>query len=227
MKCLVVSDIDIIRDEKIRFLQEQKLFSSVGGASNAEQAISDLKKYSYGIIILDLDSSKSNMDLLKWIRAEKLFVCAIMMSLDNSVEYISEAFSYGVSDYIIKPNTQKRFCEAAVRAVHKRECLLQYKVMSQEEVDQCITSSVFIAPNESRSKGISSETLSFIKSAVSQMSPGFTSAQVAQQTGLSRITVRKYLERMCEDGTLKIELEYGEIGRPEKHYYPLDPTKDV
>ena len=93
----------------------------------AEQAIEKLQKFSYGIVILDLDSSGANMDLLKRIRAEKIFVCVIMLSAETSVEYISEAFSYGVSDYIIKPGSCKRFSEAAMRAVTKRECLQQYK----------------------------------------------------------------------------------------------------
>jgi len=226
MKCLVVSDSEAVREEKIQFLQELGLFSSVGGASNAEQAIAKLKKFAFGIIILDLHESQDNMDLLKWIRAEKLFVCAIMMSSENSVEYISESFSYGVSDYIIKPNTQKRFAEAAVRAVSKRECLLQYKVMSQDEVDHCITQSVFIAPDETRAKGISHETFAYVKTAVAGIESGFTSADIAAITGLSRITVRKYLERMCESGLLKTELEYGEIGRPQKHYYSLENMKE-
>lgn len=222
MKCLVVSETETVRDEKIQFLHEMGLFSSVGGASNAEEAIAKLRKYAYGIIVLDLSDPQANMDLLKWIRAEKIFVCVIMMSGENSVEYISEAFSYGVSDYIIKPNANKRFSEAAIRAVSKRECLLQYKVMSQEEVDHCISLNVFIAPDETRAKGISSETFSYVKAAVSGIDTDFTSADIANLTGLSRITVRKYLERMCEDGLLKTELEYGEIGRPQKHYHSIE-----
>jgi two-component system, CitB family, response regulator len=226
MKCLVVSDIETARDEMILSLQETGLFSSVGGASAAEQALAKLKKYPFGIIVLDLDASQANMDLLKSIRAEKIFVCVIMMSTENSIEYISEAFSYGVSDYIIKPYTGKRFGEAAMRAVSKRECLLQYNVMSQEEVDHCISLSVFIAPDDTKAKGISNETFSFVKTAVSELEAGFTSADIAKLTGLSRITVRKYLERMCESGILKTELEYGEIGRPQKHYYSLEKPKN-
>jgi response regulator of citrate/malate metabolism len=226
MKCLVVSDIEASRDEKVLFLHDLNLFSSVGIASTAEQAIIKLKKFSYGIVILDLDAPEANMNLLKQIRAEKIFVCVIMLSAQNSVEYVSEAFSYGVSDYIIKPGTCKRFSEAAMRAVSKRECLLQFKYMTQDEVDHCISLNVQIAPGTSCRKGISSETYSFVRGVIADETEGFTAADIAKKTGISSITVRKYLNRMYESGLLKTELDYGEIGRPQKLYYHIKTQKD-
>ncbi|MEA4871129.1 MAG: response regulator [Christensenella sp.] len=227
MKCLVVSDIEASKEEKIRFLHEMNLFSSIGSASTADQAIARLKKYSYEIILLDLSASaEANMNLLKWIRAAKIFVCVIVLSMENSVEYISEAFSYGVSDYILKPCTNKRFREGAMRAVSKRECMLQYKSMTQEEIDHCVSHSIYVAPDNNSKKGISNETFSFVRSVVSNQADGFTAADIAVSTGLSRITVRKYLDRMCENGMLKTELEYGEIGRPQKLYYNFELHKE-
>lgn len=227
MKCLVVSDIEASREEKVQFLHEMNLFSSVGSASSADQAKMKLRKYTYGIILLDLVSSiDANMDLLKWIRAEKIFVCVIMISAENSVSYISEAFSYGVSDYILKPCTSMRFREGAMRAVSKRECLLQYQSMTQEEIDHCISHSVYIAPDDNAKKGISNETFSFVRGVISNREDGFTVADIATSTGLSRITVRKYLDRMCENGMLRAELNYGDVGRPQKLYHHSEMQND-
>jgi len=228
MKCLVVSENKSSAEEKTRFLHELNLFSSVASASSAEQAIIKLKKYSYGIVILDLGpTTEENMNLLKQIRAEKIFVCAIMMSVENSVEYISEAFSYGVCDYLIKPVACSRFSQAAMRSFSQRECLLQFQYMTQEEVDQCIAQSVFIAPKGDKGKGICNETFNFVKTAVSRKAESFTAADIAKDTGLSRITIRKYLERMSEHGVLNTELEYGEVGRPQKRYSYIDKRKDA
>lgn len=219
MKCLVVSDIEASAMEKVQFLHDLHLFSSIASASSAEQAILKLKKYAYGIVILDLGPTKEdNMNLLKQIRAEKIFVCAIMLSGENSIEYISEAFSYGVADYLLKPSTCKRFNEAAMRSVSKRECLLQYQYMTQEEIDQCIALNIYIAPSEDKGKGICNETFDFVKNIASKVEGTFSSADIAKETGLSRITVRKYLERMSENGILATELEYGDVGRPQKRY---------
>ena len=219
MKCLVVSDIEASAEEKIQFLRELQLFSSVVSASSAELAITKLKKYSYDIVILDLGPTKDeNMRLLKQIRAEKIFVCVIMLSEENSLEYIAEAFSYGVADYLLKPSTCKRFRDAAMRAVGKRECLLQYQTMTQDEIDHCIALNVHIAPNTDKGKGICNETFDFVKRVVSKKAATFTAAEIAEETNLSRITIRKYLDRMSETGVLDSELEYGEVGRPQKRY---------
>lgn len=227
MKCLVVSDIEASANEKVQFLHDLHLFSSVASASNAEQAISKLKKYAYGIVVLDLGPTKEdNMDLLKRIRAEKIFVCVIMLSAESNIEYISEAFSYGVSDYLLKPSTCKRFSEAAMRSVSKRECLLQYQYMTQDEIDQCIAHNIYIAPKDDKGKGICNETFDFVKGVVSKTDGSFSSADIAKKTGLSRITIRKYLERMSENGILVTELEYGDVGRPQKRYKYIEKQPD-
>jgi response regulator of citrate/malate metabolism len=228
MKCLVVSDIESSAEERIQYLHELHIFSSLASATTAEQAIAKLKKYAYGIVILDLGpTNEDNMNLLKQIRNEKIFVCVIMMSGENSVAYISEAFGYGVSDYILKPTTCKRLSEAAMRSVSKRECLLQYQYMTQEEIDQCITHNVYLAPSNDKSKGICNETFHFVKSTVSKMRGSFTAADIATETGLSRITIRKYMELMRESGELNTELAYGEVGRPQKRYSYNEKKRDA
>ena len=228
MKCLVVSEIEASADEKIQFLHDLHLFSSVAGASTAEQAIAKLKRYAYDIVILDLGPSKEeNMRLLKQIRSEKIFVCVIMFSQENTLDYIAEAFSYGVSDYLLKPSSCKRFTEAAMRAVSKRERLLQFQTMTQDEIDQCIARSVYIPANVDKGKGICNETFNFVKSVAEKRFGSFSAAELAKETGLSRITIRKYLERMSETGVLKTELEYGEVGRPQKRYLYVELRPDA
>lgn len=228
MKCLVVSDIESSAEERIQYLHELHIFSSLASATTAEQAIAKLKKYAYGIVILDLGPTKEdNMNLLRQIRTERISVCVIMMSEENSVTYISEAFGYGVSDYILKPTTCKRLSEAAMRSVSKRECLLQYQYMTQEEIDQCITHNVFLAPSNDKNKGICNETFRFVQTTVSKRKGSFTAADIATETGLSRITIRKYMELMRESGELNTELEYGEVGRPQKRYSYNESKRDA
>lgn len=227
MRCLIVSDVESSRDEKFHFLSEMNQFTAIGRASSADQAIEKLKKFSYGIIILDIgSSSEESMNLLKWIRAEKIFICAIMLSDENSAEYVSEAFSYGVADYILKPYTPERFKAALMRAVSKRECLMQFKYMTQEEIDHCISLSVVIAPADRQVKEVFTETFHYVRSVVSGKQGGFTAKDISEVTGLSRITVRRYLECMCENGVLRTQLEYGEIGRPKKLYFNMESNKE-
>ncbi len=45
-----------------------------------------------------------------------------------------------------------------------------------------------------------------------------TSEQLAQNVGMARVTVRKYLDFLATKGTVNIELKYGSVGRPTKYY---------
>lgn len=48
----------------------------------------------------------------------------------------------------------------------------------------------------------------------------FTAEDIAEQVGLARVTVRRYLEYMVEEGRLVVQMEYGKVGRP-THVYKM------
>lgn len=45
-----------------------------------------------------------------------------------------------------------------------------------------------------------------------------TSEQLAQNVGMARVTVRKYLDFLANKGKVHIDLKYGTVGRPTKYY---------
>ena len=219
MRCLIVSEAESSKEIKQRYMNGINEFKTVTRVSNINQAVQNLQKYSYDLVVLDVSSPKNaNMSLLKWIRTAKINIGVIFISHESDADIVREAFGYGVCDYIIKPYTAKRFREAVIRAIGRRTFLGQFKVMTQAEVDHFIALTVLTATELFKSKGISTETLSNIKQALEDESEGFTATQISDKTGLSRITVRRYLEQMVESGILRTDLEYGEIGRPQKVY---------
>lgn len=46
----------------------------------------------------------------------------------------------------------------------------------------------------------------------------FTSSELAKELGISRITARKYLEGMELEGSVHLEMSYGNVGRPKNTY---------
>lgn len=67
---------------------------------------------------------------------------------------------------------------------------------------------------ESTPKGIHPDTLSTIYSCVAREQHAMTSYQVAKNTNISDVTVRKYLNYLTDLGVLSRRLEYGQVGRP-------------
>lgn len=219
MRCLIVCDSipskNIIKDSINRI----DGFSGLSVAINVESAVQNLKKFTFDLVILDINSPKdANMSLLKWIRAKDVNVGVVFICSENTMDFVRQAFGYGVCDYLIKPFSHERLQEAIARAIGRRTYLGEFKYLSQDEIDRFIDLNVLKVKKPVDSKGISTATFSKIEEAIQGEDGKFTAKQLSNKTGLSRITVRRYLERMVVKGILGTDLVYGEIGRPQKVY---------
>jgi response regulator of citrate/malate metabolism len=66
-------------------------------------------------------------------------------------------------------------------------------------------------------KGLSSETLDEVRRALTQEA-GMTATEVAELIGSSRVTARRYLEHLADDGQLERRTRFGGTGRPHIEY---------
>lgn len=219
MRCLIVCDSipsrNIIKDSINRI----DGFSSLSVAINVESAVQNLKKFTFDVVILDINLPKdANMSLLKWIRAKDVNVGVVFICSENTMDFVRQAFGYGVCDYLIRPFSNERLQEAITRAIGRRAYLSEFKYLSQDEIDRFIDLNVLKVNEPVDSKGISTATFSKIEEAIQGEDGKFTAKELSNKTGLSRITVRRYLERMVVKGILGTDLVYGEIGRPQKVY---------
>lgn len=57
-----------------------------------------------------------------------------------------------------------------------------------------------------------------IQDALNEIDGPITSEQLAQNVGMARVTVRKYLDFLANKGKVHIDLKYGTVGRPTKFY---------
>lgn len=198
-------------------------FSTLKFAYDISVAKELLRKYTFEIVIIDTTTKDSSeIDLLRWIRLENMNTDIIFITTNSNVSSIQKAFRCGVCDYIIKPFSIDRIELALIRTIDKNIYLNQLKFMKQSEVDKYISLNAevhFI--NEVREKGLSEQTLIKIRKSVDAYDSDFTAIDIADKTGLSRITVRRYLESMIEEGTLKADFKYGKVGRPKKIYVKI------
>jgi response regulator of citrate/malate metabolism len=89
--------------------------------------------------------------------------------------------------------------------------------VSQEDVDTMLgmlhsTQGPSVLP-----KGLSSETLDDVRGALTQ-AEGMTATEVAELIGSSRVTARRYLEHLADDGLLERRTRFGGTGRPHVEY---------
>jgi response regulator of citrate/malate metabolism len=66
-------------------------------------------------------------------------------------------------------------------------------------------------------KGCSIETLKLVEAALKEADGDLSANEVAVQLGTSRVSARRYLEYLNDEGALEVRLKYG-VGRPERRY---------
>ena len=104
-KILIVDDSDMNRDLLTEILkQDYELLE----AENGEAALKMLEQYGTGIALVMLDLVMPKMDgfqVLTVMNERRLLedIPVIMISSEDSGKYISEAYGFGVSDYIRRP----------------------------------------------------------------------------------------------------------------------------
>jgi two-component system CitB family response regulator len=222
---MIVEDDPMVREINSKFLKRLDGFTLVKAARNLEEAKEFILNNSIDLILLDIFLPKENgIDLLKWLRSQNFTTDIIMITADNAIESVQEAFRFGVIDYLIKPFSFQRFRESLYQFKERVNKFQAQKTIKQEELDKLITSpnnnSGFKNLNEeSLEKGLNRYTYKKIWEAiVEENNDYYTAEKLAEELRIARVTVRKYLEYMTKEKKVEKLIEYGKVGRPQHRY---------
>lgn len=225
IKVFIVEDDPMVKEINKRFLEKLEGFIVIGYASSIEEAKDKIIKAKAELILLDIFlPDGKGIDLLKWIRIKEIYVDTILITADKCKSSVDEAFKYGAIDYLIKPFKFDRFKEALYNYRSRFIELRKVDNMNQAYIDQYILNinSNFIeeeVQEKELCKGLSLKTYNKIIDYMNQKyEEHLTAEEIAQGSGLARVTARRYLEKMSEEGKVEINQEYGKIGRPTNYY---------
>lgn len=140
MKILLVDDEQLIMLSVAKMIERSNEdYELTGTASNGEEAWEFLQCNPVDIAIVDIRMPLlDGIGLLQRIQENKLSVRIIVLSAYRDFEYAQKALSYGASDYLVKPLSQKALMEALSRVSRlvKQDCtarsavsLFSYKQM--------------------------------------------------------------------------------------------------
>lgn len=221
MKCLIgIDNLNLIKIVQ-EYLKKIDRFNYIKITNDMNTAKSLLKEYDFDFMIASCCQQKDEeQNLLGWIRENNINIEVIYATYHNDLKNIQKAFRYGVCDYLILPLTFDRFNLAIQRVIEKILFLHSQKQFTQKEIDDYIALSALVhcTANDALMK-INDKTLTRIKKYLDEFDKPFTANELADKIKLSRVTVRRYLECMAEEGMLKTKFNYGNIGRPQKLYF--------
>lgn len=220
---LIVEDDIRISKVHAKFLAAVEHYELIGVANSISDGKYMVDTLQPDLILLDLFFPEGNgMDLLYQLRREHSDVDVILITAAKDMDNLNAALKGGVFDYIIKPVFIDRFKEALQNYYSHSLKTRNQTTVDQDFIDELIKNKAATSPHlepKDVPKGIDPITLNDVL-AVFDNCPdeGVSATEIGKATGLARTTARKYCEYLLSVGQLKIKLEYGTIGRPERKY---------
>ncbi len=217
MKILIVDDDPMVAHINLKFANKAG-YEDVDTAADIESAKERLKQGDIDLVLLDvyLPTGKGT-EILKWIRHENLSTDAILITADRSSETVEESMNFGAVDYLIKPFDFDRFQLAMEKFERKRNGFVGKKSVEQDDIDSIFFESMNRNDKvkDILEKGMSEKTYTAILNAIKAIDASVTAEDLGDKLGISRVSVRRYLEFMESRGILEMKPIYGKKGRPQ------------
>lgn len=217
---LIVEDDFRVAGIHSRFVNQTAGFQVVGTAHNGKSAREAVRKLNPDLVLLDVHLPDVNgLDLLREWRASRIPVGVIVITAATEANSVRDALEGGAVHYIIKPFEYEDLTAQLQRFKNQAETLKQTTAAGQEDINKIFgyTAGPLSDAVHRLPKGLSAETAALVAEILGSGSE-MSASDCADALGISRVSVRRYLEYFVEAGRANVRLEYGRAGRPERKY---------
>ncbi len=227
IKVLIVEDDPMVAEFNKRYLARTEGFELVAVAGTGDEALAVLARESVDLVLLDIFMpGKTGLELLSDIRRAGAGVDVILVTAAADRGSIQKALQYGAVDYLIKPFEFERL-NASLTAYRDRVKLMRHSaVLSQADLDRRILHKDLPAHTE-LPKGLDRNTLRRVWTRIAATGAAFSSEDMARAVGISRVSMRKYLDFLTRQGVLDVDAVYGAIGRPVYKYRCVNADETI
>ncbi len=216
---LIVEDDPMVAMINKQYVMQNKKFHCAGVCRDGNSAWEFLQKTRVDLIILDqYMPQKTGLALLRQIRKKELPVSVIMVTAANDGATVEESLRLGIVDYLVKPFNVNRFNQALDKFVAMKSTFAG-EDLNQKRIDDLINGNSEVDSNM-LPKGIQEITLNKIRDYMKDNSSvEQTGDTIADALGVSRVTVRRYMNYLLEKGEISGRMNYETGGRPSMLYH--------
>jgi two-component system CitB family response regulator len=220
IRVLVVDDDFMVCTVHQRYVERLPGFTVAGTAHTGRRALAKLDEVGADLVLLDIYlPDMSGLEVARALHGPgRPAVDVIAITAARDVPTVRDAISSGVLHYLIKPFTFAAFAEKLERYAAVRRQLSAGGSANQAEVDRLFATLRGSATNPALPKGLSRNTYELVERVLREAREDRSAAEVAELAGLSRVSARRYLEYLVQDGRAELTLRYGAAGRPEHRY---------
>lgn len=218
IRIIVVEDDPMVARLNATYLDRMEGFEVRGIFANGQEALEFLRHEPVELAVVDLYMPVCDgVELLRRMRGERIQTAVIMLTAATEAKVVEEALRLGIEDYIIKPFSYDRLGEAVLQFRDKTR-LVQRSV----HVDQAMVDRLMGNPGragKSLPKGLNPRTLESFRAVLDrEKDTDHTCESISAALGLSKVTVRHYLNYLIDTGVLTSTIDYETGGRPRVLY---------
>ena len=226
-RVIIIEDDPMVAVINQNFIKKSPEFQVLAVFKSGIEALPYLSENpNVDLVLLDYYTPGMNGgEFLTQLQTIQCSPAVIMVTSANDTKIIRKLFTQGVIDYLVKPFEYARFKDALDRFILTHALLEEkgHHTLRQEDIDQLVIGKhTSFSSNSVLTKGINESTLQMVRDVFKQNTGVlFTSEQLAERVGLSRITIRRYVSYMMELEEISSAIDYQTGGRPSIMYcYP-------
>lgn len=215
---LIVEDDFRVADIHAGFVNEAPGFEVVGSANSLSSAVDLNAQLEPDLVLLDMYLPDGHgTDLLARLRAARSVDCFVLTAA-RDIATVKRCLDLGALHYLIKPFTKDELVDRLQDYALWRNVLRDGADLNQTDVDQIFHG--VGRPSTELPKGLSPETMQLVVTALAQADDALSAEDVSQLTGISRVSVRRYLRHLADTGDASLIQDFGTPGRP-RHRFEL------
>lgn len=227
VRTLIVDDDFMVARVHRALVERLPGFIVVGEARNGAEALDMVARLRPDLMLLDIYLPDMNgIDVLRRLRgpdagADLPEVDVLVITAARDGATVRQALRGGAVQYLIKPFEPAELVDRLQGYARLRRDLQAEGPPDQEAVDRAFGSA---RPTErgglrAMPKGLTPQTADLVRKALVRVAfEDMSAAECATETGVSRVSARRYLEYFVDQGHAEVRLRYGTAGRPERRY---------
>lgn len=221
-RVIIVEDDPMVADIDQRYVEMDRAFRVMRLCKNGAEGLRYVQEHPVDLVILDYYTPGMNgTEFVDRLHTMGKTPAVIMVTSASETNIIQGLLSRGVLDYLVKPFQYTRFQQALGRFCQYRQRLEQKPdTMDQQAIDQLLPQSEAVRQAVAPlSKGLNAGTLDTVRRFFARNPEcSFTCEEISEQLGLSRITIRRYVNYLADEGEVVSTIDYQTGGRPAVRY---------
>jgi len=221
IRTLIVDDDALTLELHRSYLERIDGFVVGGECTGARAALAAVLEQPpdepFDLVLLDITMPDgSGIDVLRGLRARAAAVDVIAITGVRDAATVRQMAALGVYQYLVKPFPFAVFHERLTAyRTYREQARSTAGEATQAEIDALLGRTTGTIPIP---KGLSAATLQKVTSELRSSGAPVSASEAAARLGMSRVSVRRYLEHLTDSGVISRSARYGARGRPETEY---------